>query len=193
MKDNSIIAEIGAGCGEFADLLHRRYPHIRYIGFDGNYNTLVAIHEAGYLSSWTNFEKSLPIASDSIDIVVSLEVIEHIANAEKLLEEFHRVLKNSGYLILSTPNIGFFVHRLRYLFKAEVLQEGIHLRFFNQKRLHLTTKQAGFQFLQQRSCMPWLGFNTLARQFGGKPRFRFASPVETLLATNFVWLLEKRE
>ena len=45
------------------------------------------------------------IADNSIDFVVSFQVIEHIQNDEKFVEEIFRVLKKGGKMILTTPNI----------------------------------------------------------------------------------------
>jgi O-antigen biosynthesis protein len=38
------------------------------------------------------------------DCIVSFETIEHVPEFKKVLNEFHRVLKNDGLLIISTPN-----------------------------------------------------------------------------------------
>jgi len=45
------------------------------------------------------------IADNSVDFVVSFQVIEHIQNDEKFVEEIFRVLKKGGKMILTTPNI----------------------------------------------------------------------------------------
>jgi len=45
----------------------------------------------------------LPIPDNSIDVVLSLDLIEHIEQDEKLIEEISRVLKTEGKLILTTP------------------------------------------------------------------------------------------
>ncbi|NHN90570.1 glycosyltransferase [Acetobacter sicerae] len=47
---------------------------------------------------------ALPLPSDSIDFIVSFETIEHVADHEKMLEEFVRVLKPSGVVIISSPD-----------------------------------------------------------------------------------------
>ncbi|MFT4091227.1 MAG: methyltransferase domain-containing protein [Asticcacaulis sp.] len=53
----------------------------------------------------TNFERSpLPLTDSSIDIYVSLAVIEHLNEATLFLCEALRVLKPGGIIILSTPN-----------------------------------------------------------------------------------------
>ena len=44
------------------------------------------------------------ISNNSIDYVISFQVIEHIKNDKELINEIHRVLKIGGKLIISTPN-----------------------------------------------------------------------------------------
>jgi ubiquinone/menaquinone biosynthesis C-methylase UbiE len=41
---------------------------------------------------------------ESFDVVVCLELIEHVQNYVAVMEEMHRLLKPGGILILSTPN-----------------------------------------------------------------------------------------
>jgi SAM-dependent methyltransferase len=189
------VVELGCGLGGFARLItESNLESVHYIGLDGNNpNVNFVKTNLGYDVILADFESLLPLPSASIDIVITLEVIEHIANAERYLCEISRLLKPNGYLILSTPNVGFWGSRLDYLFKAEVLQEGIHLRFFNKHRLGKITTLAGLKFVEQRSCMPWLGYNTVKRILKlGPPRFAHTPAMfETLLATNFVWLLKK--
>ncbi len=45
------------------------------------------------------------IASDSFDVVVSFQVIEHIKEDANFLKEIHRVLKPGGKALITTPNI----------------------------------------------------------------------------------------
>ena len=47
---------------------------------------------------------NLSFKSNSFDIVISLEVIEHILDQDSFLLEIKRVLKDSGIAIISTPN-----------------------------------------------------------------------------------------
>lgn len=45
----------------------------------------------------------LPLENQSFDTVVSTELLEHVSDPLRALQEMHRVLKPGGYLILSTP------------------------------------------------------------------------------------------
>ena len=47
---------------------------------------------------------ALPVAGDSIDTVVSLQVIEHVWDHPQFVAECARVLRPGGLLVLSTPN-----------------------------------------------------------------------------------------
>ncbi len=46
----------------------------------------------------------LPFEDESFDYVVSFQVIEHIPNDKRFVDEIHRVLRPGGKFIVSTPN-----------------------------------------------------------------------------------------
>lgn len=48
--------------------------------------------------------EALPYPSDSFDIVIVNEVLEHIPNQDLALDEIHRVLKSDGRFLLFCPN-----------------------------------------------------------------------------------------
>jgi len=55
---------------------------------------------------------NLPFPEASFDIVICTEVIEHVSEARQLVKEINRVLKESGKLVLSTPNLVSLGNRL---------------------------------------------------------------------------------
>jgi SAM-dependent methyltransferase len=46
----------------------------------------------------------VPLGNASVDVITSMETIEHIENDKQFLREVHRVLKPDGVLLISTPN-----------------------------------------------------------------------------------------
>ncbi len=60
----------------------------------------------------------LPYRDKTFDYVCCTEVIEHVQNPFALLREFWRVLKEGGFLFLSTPNILNLSSRVRFLLEG---------------------------------------------------------------------------
>jgi SAM-dependent methyltransferase len=48
--------------------------------------------------------RALPLQNASIDVAVSFETLEHLAEQDVFLSELHRVLRPDGLLIISTPD-----------------------------------------------------------------------------------------
>jgi ubiquinone/menaquinone biosynthesis C-methylase UbiE len=46
----------------------------------------------------------LPIKNNSFDLIILQDIIEHVTNAELLINEIRRVLKTGGVIYISTPN-----------------------------------------------------------------------------------------
>ena len=63
-----------------------------------------------------NAEKGLPFRPDSFDGAVATEVLEHLDDPGRMLQEAHRVLRPGGRLFLTTPNADALPYRiLRHL------------------------------------------------------------------------------
>ena len=77
------------------------------IGVDVDANTIAHARQR-YARDGLRFECSdclqLPLADDSVDVVVSFETLEHLSDHDGLLREFRRVLKPDGLLVLSSPD-----------------------------------------------------------------------------------------
>ena len=57
----------------------------------------------------------LPYADDSFDMVLAVELAEHIEDHRNLFGEAARVLKPNGHFLLTTPNILTLKSRLKFL------------------------------------------------------------------------------
>jgi len=78
----------------------------------------------------------LPFDADRFDCVVSFETLEHLADHEGLLQEFRRVLRPEGFLLLSSPDRAVYSDQLqnrneyhiRELYREE-LESLLHTHF----------------------------------------------------------------
>jgi len=96
-------AACGEGYGSF--LLARNAEHVTGVDVSPD-----AIAHAGRRYARPNLAfqvgsvTELPLAADSVDLVVSFETIEHLSEQKEMLAEFRRVLAADGVLVISSPN-----------------------------------------------------------------------------------------
>jgi 2-polyprenyl-3-methyl-5-hydroxy-6-metoxy-1,4-benzoquinol methylase len=58
---------------------------------------------------------------DKYDMVVALEIIEHLENPWKYISDCLELLNAGGIIVLSTPNISSFPSRLRFFMRGSLL------------------------------------------------------------------------
>jgi 2-polyprenyl-3-methyl-5-hydroxy-6-metoxy-1,4-benzoquinol methylase len=81
----------------------------------------------------------LSFSSNSFDVVVASEVVEHLWNPSNLLDEAFRVLRAEGYLLISTPEgrKGLFYDSHKHFFTVESLERMLAGRFILLEVRHL--------------------------------------------------------
>lgn len=194
-EGDKILADIGGGAGEFVAIA--RDHGFRTILVDGNATSVKRERERGFEAHQADLIKGIPMIPDaSVDVVVALEVIEHIVPAEQLLQEFRRIAKPEADVIISTPNFGFMKDRLRYLRGDDVKEEGYHYRFYTKRKLQGMICDAGMEVDRRASMGSALGLNLFLRYatFGKLKINQFVCPAiyESWLASTFVWRARPR-
>ena len=69
----------------------------------------------GLTCSRANIREGLPLTDKSADALVCQEGIEHFSDQYQALQEFNRVLRSKGTLLITTPNYSNLRARLSYL------------------------------------------------------------------------------
>jgi SAM-dependent methyltransferase len=158
------------------------------VGLDGHPDYVRDLRERGFDCRLGDLEDPLPFADGEFEVVTCLEVIEHVARSERLIQEIQRVLRSDGGLVLSTPNFAFWQNRLRYLLGQGPVNEGVHLRFFTPRSLRDLLSQMGFVVSERASFAPLTGLNILLRGLGQPDRFAsIPGWAEAVLAFDLVY------
>ncbi|MDT8438208.1 MAG: class I SAM-dependent methyltransferase [Wenzhouxiangellaceae bacterium] len=103
--DGLRVLDCACGEGYGSALLARRA--VRVDGVDLDAATIEharARYRADNLAFHAASALELPFDADCFDAVVSFETLEHLAEHDRLLTEFRRVLKPGGFLVLSSPD-----------------------------------------------------------------------------------------
>jgi ubiquinone/menaquinone biosynthesis C-methylase UbiE len=88
------VLDIGCGSKPYFPLFKDKIK--KYVGIDLIHSKYVdCIASAEYL----------PVGPETFDIIISTQMLEHVENPPKVIEEMYRVLKKEGIVYLSTPGV----------------------------------------------------------------------------------------
>lgn len=132
-----VVLDVASGEGYGSALLAGTAREV--IGLDVDATTVRVAREkyraVGNLSFAVGDCRRVPLADKSVDLIVSFETIEHIAEHEALVLEFVRLLRPDGGLIVSSPNKEIYSEKAN--FKNEFhARELTHQEFVELFREH---------------------------------------------------------
>ena len=138
------------GCGTGLNSKYIQQNGFNVTGVDISPVAIEKYIKAGNEGHVADISKSLPYDDETFDLVFASEVIEHLVDTEKFLNEIYRVLKTDGNLLLSTPNSAFWAYRLLTIFGKTPtnFQHPGHLRFFTPESLENRVREAGFHHIK---------------------------------------------
>jgi SAM-dependent methyltransferase len=187
--------DLGCGQAELLELAAAR--GLAGMGLDVEHSNARACLAWGRPALVANLERPLPFRSGSLDGATLVEVIEHVFEAEALVDELARVIRPGGWLVMTTPNVVHLTYRWRALTGHPPKQEGYHLRFFTKDALREVFERRGFRLESRSSFGKQSLLSKLGRLAGRgrKYKFRYTVPAaaESLLAQHFVWKLRRLE
>ena len=152
-KTGRRIKILDAGCGDgfYLNKL-RQIEDVEIFGLD--YSMLRISRAKNANSSPVLVNGGLhPVAfkDSSFDIILLNHVLEHIKDDTGVLREVHRVLKSGGMIILSTPNEGCLLAKMRNnIFQRSILKETDHVNFYTENKLKIKLGFTGFKIIKTR-------------------------------------------
>jgi SAM-dependent methyltransferase len=155
---NCTVLEAGCGLGHNLELFA---PDNTLVGIDGLPEAVAQARMRGLDVREGNLEAELPLASDSIDWVLCLDVLEHLADPTRVLKEVHRILKVHGRVIINVPNHFDLTGRLKILAGHSLDVHGFfpdcrewnnpHLRFFTHRGIRQLMTESCLRIVDDRS------------------------------------------
>lgn len=166
---------LDVGCGEFAVLHEMIDPADRYYGIDIKPKIPAAVERYRSLDlERENLRDAWP--GQLFDVVFCGELIEHMFSPDRLLRQLATVMHERSLLILSTPNLAYWVNRILLLLglsplfvenSSEVVlgrrfrrigqgnpTQG-HLRLFTHRAMRDLLERERFEIVGVRSVPVW--------------------------------------
>ncbi len=131
---------IDIGCGVGSNLKILSLKEIHTIGLDHSLYALTLVKRRLELPLINGDLNKLPLRSNSIGLIVAMDILEHLEDDVNGISEFNLVLKNEGILILTVPAFS-------YLHGAQDIIAG-HKRRYSLKEILDKLRQGGFDILK---------------------------------------------
>lgn len=140
------------GCGDGAFLEHARQvrPDLEMIGLDGSATAIEKLTEKGLQGRVVgDLDQPDLSAFRDVDVVVAMEIIEHLAEPERLMRQILETRARTAYITI--PNLGFILNRLRLALGGKMPVTAIvyhikeHLRFWTVRDFRHWAHHCGFR------------------------------------------------
>ncbi|MFM7061983.1 MAG: class I SAM-dependent methyltransferase [Actinomycetes bacterium] len=148
------VVEVGAGEGEVAGRLRRRFPGLPL--------TLLDLPDPELQSQWISADlpgvvgsgTHLPFPDAAADLVLAIEVLEHVADPAQVLRELVRV--SSGYLLVSVPRepVWRVGNMLRGRYLSELGNTPGHVQHWSRRGFVREVARVA-DVVEVRSPLPW--------------------------------------
>jgi len=149
--DSNVVMEVGCGAGETLNWLKKTGKCSKTIGIEYNPDIAEAAKENVDIIMSGDVEQIDPnIAEGSVDLLLCLDVLEHLRDPWTTLKKLSKYVRNGGFVIASIPNVRHKSVLLPLLFnsKWEYTTAGhldiTHLRFFVRETAISLVEGAGF-------------------------------------------------
>ena len=139
----SNILDVGCGTGEILRTVRTLYPTVSLFGIDISREMLKQAEEKELDNAklYLGDAEYLPFENNKFDLLICTDSFHHYPNPQKVIDEFYRVLKHNGYLLLADFWKPFPARQLMNLF----------MPFSNEGDIKIYSKTEIINFLE-RSC-----------------------------------------
>ncbi len=186
-KNKIKILNIGCGAGNTIGLLEE-FGEVKNIDVS---KTAVSIaKQNGYKNVFIYDGKNIPFKKNCFDIIVALDVLEHIENDFKSLKLWKKYLKSGGYLILTVP-----AYQWLWSEHDEALH---HYRRYSASNLHRKLNLAGYGVIKRTYAiilfLPVIvGYRFVRSFFSGKKNINTSYVILPKLINSILILILKIE
>jgi ubiquinone/menaquinone biosynthesis C-methylase UbiE len=123
IKNKMKILDAGCGSGNLLKLLEEK------ISLDNNlygldYNKNINQINLSFTRLIRGDLRNLPFKEEVFDIIFCLDVLEHIKEVNKAIDEVKRILKKEGYIIVCQPIEGLIYKAVKFLLKGQISNIG---------------------------------------------------------------------
>jgi 2-polyprenyl-3-methyl-5-hydroxy-6-metoxy-1,4-benzoquinol methylase len=153
----SNVLELGCSSGRFGGRLSKILQADHYVGLDYSEDAILTASEhldRALVCDLNTAEPSdLELKEEEFDLLVALDVLEHLYDPWQALTRFTACLKPGGFAVVSVPNIqniailNGLAHG-QWQYQSEGILDATHIRFFTRATAVQLLTGAGLEIIQ---------------------------------------------
>ncbi len=148
--DKINVLEIGCGLGETLSRIKFLYPNAKIYGIEIVEDIANLVHEKSNIICGDITKMTLPYEKKYFDYIIMGDVIEHLADPEKVLEMLTEYLADNGRFLASIPNLmnASVIYDLlhgEFEYQDSGILDRTHLRFFTYKSIIRMFRRTGYE------------------------------------------------
>jgi len=158
IKGECDVLDAGCGLGRHAFSIARKYPSVSIVGVDlngGNISICNGIRKKNHFEG-IRFHKGDLSSLDldrRFDVIICSDVLEYIEEDKRVLENFGRLLKENGRLILHTPRLNprRYLSLFERYFRCDPREKAAHAREgYTVSQLRKKLRKSGLTIANRR-------------------------------------------
>lgn len=162
IKGNSSVLEIGPANGRMTRFLKEELQcSVDIVEYDLDSGTVAAKYANQYCigSEEGNVENSYwkeKFAEQRYDYIILADVLEHLNNPKKVLEDVQRFLTDEGEILISVPNIAHnaiiaLLLQDEFEYQSVGLLDDTHIHFFSYNSIKKMISEVGLNIIEERA------------------------------------------
>lgn len=174
ISPDSKVLDLGCAQGYMANLLKPKHCYVAGIEKDASAAEIAKRYCREVLVMDIEHGGVLPFPNNFFDLILCLDVLEHLARPDLVLGKLVNYLSAEGKLIVSLPNIARFEHRINLFFgrfdyddSVSALSKG-HLRLFTLKTAKKLVTGAGLRIAK----VEFTGLHSIVKLFPALTAFQ---------------------
>lgn len=172
-----IVLDVGCTAGYLGSILQKKGAKV--YGVDISQKAIQLARKKIFSAQQLDLnEQKLPFKNNLFDLIIASEVIEHLFQPANFLKDAHRVLKNNGKLILSTPNFLYWGNRINFIkgtfgYTQEGMFDEGHIHFYTYSTLNDDLARSGFLILAENNVFASEVLKTIKAKFPAVFSYQF--------------------
>lgn len=166
IKNDISLLEYGCGDGFSVELMSNKFKdnNINFILSDVEDNRMY--HKDKQFLNINPNNSIINLEDKSVDMIFTSEVLEHVYNLTQVMNEFYRVLKDDGVIIISTPNFNHFKVKMNHFLFGKIdrlggtMGDGGHRNFITQEFFRHFIKDY-FKIIEENGDIDFLPISNL--------------------------------